>query len=97
MITPQGVSLLIPGLNEIFIGAQLVVSQMKCVLKGSLHQIRGYQMSCPTSTLERSCGSDECRTCRMAYMIRSFAALVDRVDYADLYDVRKYVTVCFAS
>ena len=62
-------------------GKQLLLSQLRSIMKGSTNQVRGYSLSCPTFLSEKSCGDDGCRTCSYAYLVRSFPDLVQREDY----------------
>ena len=70
----------------------LLLSKMRSVLKASTNQIRGFSLSCSTYSLEKACSIDECKTCKVAYLVRSFGKLADRVEYVDGFR-REYLSV----
>ena len=61
----------------------LILAKMRSVLKASTNQVRGYSLSCSTFAYEKACTLDDCRTCKVAHLVRSFSKLVDRTEYAD--------------
>ena len=68
---------------------QLVLAKLKSVLKSSANGLRGFSLSCPTYGQEISCRNDECSTCRVCHLVRSFVGLVNWDGYVDGY-ARKF-------
>ena len=74
----------------------LILAKIRSVLKASANQVRGYSLSCSTFVHEKACSIDECRTCKIASLVRNFNKLVDRTEYVDGY-CRKYHVLLKAS
>ena len=56
---------------------QNILAQLKSVLKSSANSFRGFSLSCPMYGQEKSCGSNDCTTCRLYHLVQSFTALVN--------------------
>ena len=69
--------------HSIYLGYQLVLSQFRSVMKGSVNAVRGYSLSCGAYYSEKPCDDSECRTCEYSNLVRNFPAVVNQRNYVE--------------